>query len=223
MGITPNAVERYTDNDPETDALSLHTNPEQGSSRIAAETLAVPPPYSDSENVEHGIGEGVALNASAQPYVGQTHTSKTGSVCVTDTLYDTDPEYLATSVQQWAAVPPIKMVDIKGTHTHSKSTGKNKTEKETIVDFHLRLRLTEYLFTHPGRSAWHELDLVDNGTKAHRGTVFKTKGERIAADLERAKPTLKEWCHRYCANHSKVKTYVLQPGQCTQLTRAGLN
>jgi len=77
------------------------------------------------------------------------------------------------------------------------------------VDFDLRLRLTEYLFTHPGHSAWRELDLVDNGAKAHRGTVFKVKGERIAADLEQCKPTLKEWCHRYCANHSKVKTFKL--------------
>jgi hypothetical protein len=211
MGVTPNAVERYTDNDPAADALSLHTNPaEQGSSRIAEETLAVPPPYSDAEDaVEYGIGEGVALNPNAQVYVGQTHTQKNGGIIVSDPLYDTDPDYLAKAVQQWAAVPPIKLVSIKGTHTHTRSTGKNKTEKETIVDFDLRLRLTEYLFTHPGRSAWRELQLVDNAAKAHRGTVFKVKGERIAADLEQCKPTLKEWCHRYCANHSKVKTFVL--------------
>jgi hypothetical protein len=129
---------------------------------------------------------------------------------VSDILYDTDPEYLANAVKQWAAVPPMKIVSIKGTHTQTRSTGKNKTDKETIVDFDIRLRLTEYLFTHPGLSAWREIDLVDNGAKAHRGTVFKVKGERLAADLEQqCKPSLMEWCHRYCANHSTVKTYVI--------------
>jgi hypothetical protein len=213
MGIAPNTIERYTDDaTAEHDALSLHTNPaEQGDSGLAAETLAVPPPYSDNDQ---DASDGVTFNSHAVPIAGQLVTHSNGSVCVWNECYDIDPEFLDAAVRRWAAVPPVKTIEIKGTHTQTTKSSNNKTEKETIVDFHLKLRLTEYLFTHPGRSAWHELDLVDNGSKTYRGTVFRTNGERVSADLERAKPTLKEWCHRYCANHSKLKTSVLATIGC---------
>lgn len=201
---------RYRDDPALDDSVSLHTTaddvldlPAQGE----PSSLALPPPYTDEAGVERTDPHAITLlrNDFVLPTLDGARKASDGThILIND--YQGDPDYLAWSVSRWAAVPPAKMVDILGTHTET-TRHKDKSEQKTVTDFHIKLRLTEYLFTHPGRSSIMKLKTVENSDKVYRGTIFKSVDERTAPDLERSKPSLREWCHRFDASHSKLKTY----------------
>lgn len=52
-----------------------------------------------------------------------------------------------------------------------------------------------------------ELRTVENGEKVHRGGFMKARAPGYTKELEvgSTKPTLKEWCHRYCASPSTLR------------------
>ena len=185
--------------------MSLHTTAaDDDFPDLAADTLAQPPAYTDE------VANESVTAITPNPYV-QEHTYTTLKTAndvelIVDQSLETDAGSLEAVIRRWAIIPPAKLVIIRGTHKQTTKNG-DKKETQTVTDFELKLRLTEYLFTHPGKSAWHTLRTVENAEKTHRGTVLKkrvTSGEGIA--LEEGKPTLQEWCHRFCADHSKLKT-----------------
>ncbi|KAF2665562.1 hypothetical protein BT63DRAFT_377806 [Microthyrium microscopicum] len=195
------------------DAVSLHTTttvdfddaPELRT--IESDTLAVPPPYTDhDENQQQSTGHHVSdvpYNSYNLSDLDAAKTLDDGTKVLLG-VYQNDPKGMEAALNKWAQVPPIKIVQIRGTHQETTKNG-DKKEQKRVTDFDVKLRLTEYLFTHPGRNAWAELRTIENHTKAYRGTVLKTVDR--AANMERTKPSVKEWCHMYDASHAVLKKF----------------
>jgi hypothetical protein len=204
MGKPTDRLPAYRDDPSLEDAVSLHTTAADGDiPELADNILAEPPAYTDEEGDE---SRPLVSNPYVQHLTGGTVVKTVKGV---DRLFhqdlDNDASALELFVRRWALIPPAKLIQIVGTHKQTTKVG-NKTETKTITDFDLKLRLTEYLFTHPGRSAWSELRTVENGEKTYRGTILKKRAEGNVTTLEDGKPGLKEWCHRFCADHAKLKT-----------------
>ncbi|KAK1966635.1 hypothetical protein LY78DRAFT_680802 [Colletotrichum sublineola] len=147
----------------------------------------------------------------------------TGAEIHTSRRLDTDPTFFESHITALAELPPRPYVRVRGTHTESVRKRDDKTESKTVVDFDVRLDLTPFLYRDiAARRSWRELRTVDNFQKVCRGTVFPTRapgfggssssaditGSGSAADRNR-QPTLREWCHRYCASHAGLKTFTL--------------
>lgn len=136
----------------------------------------------------------------------------TGVEYYLDSRLDTDPKLLEEHILWWAALPPRPYVRILGTHRQTVNNG-GKKENKTVVDFDVRVELTPYLYSDATRRlSWRELRTVENADKAYRGTVLRsrdpsaTKGIQLSAH----KPSLAEWCHRYCAKHAGLKRFTLR-------------
>jgi hypothetical protein len=209
MGKTADAdLPPYRDDPSQDDALSLHTTqgeepdnediPEFNPDR----TLAVPPPYSDNEVEEPTFAENPL---SAEPE-GVIWRAKTGKLTVSNPAYDKNPKYLFSCANKWAKTPPAIHVRILGTHTETVKSGKgDKKEKKTVTDFDMKIRLTEYLFTHSNHSEWKAFVLPENQDKAFRGGVLKSTVPKRPGDLEYAAPLLINWCEDYCDNKATLK------------------
>ncbi|KAF2424880.1 hypothetical protein EJ08DRAFT_689437 [Tothia fuscella] len=181
--------------EPLADAVSLHTT--QGDDDYqddAPETSAAPPAYSDNDGIQ------TATQVGVNPYVIAPLKTCNGVNIIMDPRFDSDPLYAEEAVRKWARIRPAQMIQIKGTHTQTVKNG-NKQEKNTITDFDIKLRLTEYLINGTGANPWAHMETVSNNDKAHRGTVFKSRVKMPkggAADLlEAGKPELNEWCHLF--------------------------
>lgn len=205
MGKPPSS-KPYRDDPSMDDAVSLHTTPDDAPELpTEPSSLAVPPPYRDEEDDEIPDRNQVEVpvNQYALPMLDSKCKRADGMNYVIGG-FENDPAYIEWCLKQWAAVPPSKLIHIVGTHKETRQNG-DKKETKAITDFDLKLRLTEYLFTHQNRNGWMKLKTVENIEKTHRGTVFKTAEKGPAHDLERPKAELKEWCHRFEANHASLK------------------
>ncbi|KAM7207903.1 hypothetical protein V8F20_001697 [Naviculisporaceae sp. PSN 640] len=128
-------------------------------------------------------------------------------------LLDNDPKLLEKKIHEWARKPPRVSVRLHG--YHRQTVDKNgKKETETVTDFDVSVNLTPFLYSDATRNlSWRELNTVDNTRKVKRGTVFRRRAPGAKRGIELGlpeKPTLEEWCHRYCANHSGLKCFVLE-------------
>lgn len=127
---------------------------------------------------------------------------------------DSDPDLLEARVRGWAAIPPRPFVRVYGYHRERRSGRDGKKENKNITDFDAKVELTPYLFADATRRhAWSELQTVQNGDKARRGTVFprrapKAKGNVELGDVDA--PNLTQWCHLYVASHSGLKSFSLR-------------
>jgi hypothetical protein len=204
------------------DAVSLHTQPgdrlyDDDVPELQGDDL--PPLYSDIEaeanadapllptihNPSYVLG---ALDATGIRVVD----ANSGDECLINTRLDKDPKILERQIQLSATKPPRPSVRILGTHSQTvKENG--KSEKKTITDFDVSLELTPYLFSDATRGvSWTKLRTVENNEKARRGTILRKRAPGVKRDLEVSdpKPTLAEWCHRYCASHAGVKSFALK-------------
>jgi hypothetical protein len=175
------------------------------------DVLGEPPAYSDQDG---GDAPHTYHVPSENPHIIAPLKTKGDVDIIMDPRFDYDPAYMEDQLKLWSRTPPAQMIRLKGTHTQTTKRD-NKERKETVVDFDIQLRLTEYLFNHHGRSSWMELQTVDNGERAYRGGICRTRASKTKKEghvaLEAGKPSLTEWCHRYCASHASMKTYVLSP------------
>ncbi len=138
--------------------------------------------------------------------------ANTGTEFLINSRLDKDPKVLERQIQLSATKPPRPAVRILGTHSET-TREKNKTEKKTVTDFDVTLELTPYLFSDAELGAsWTALRTVEDSEKTHRGTVLRQRAPGVKRDIEitNPKPTLAEWCHRYCASHAGVKSFALQ-------------
>ncbi|CRK31625.1 hypothetical protein BN1708_018790, partial [Verticillium longisporum] len=143
----------------------------------------------------------------------------TGNEYHIDRRLDADPSFLQRHIEACAAIPPRAFVRLRGTHTEPVRRG-DKTERQTHVDFDVRLELTPFLYSDIAtHTSWRTLRTADNFAKVRRGTVFATRapgfgGARapggVVTALEAGRPGLAEWCHRYCASHAGLKTFQLR-------------
>lgn len=140
---------------------------------------------------------------------------------------DSDPTLLEQHVLAWSKKPPRTFIQVLGSHTETRSeNGGSNNRTRTVVDFRVRVDMTPYLYTDlaRGTSTWAGLRTVDNDEKVKRGTSLarrapgarkrhrRRSGMRLedAGDSMGEKPTLTEWCHRYCASSAGLKVFCLQ-------------
>ncbi|KAF2871977.1 hypothetical protein BDV95DRAFT_492672 [Massariosphaeria phaeospora] len=208
------------------DAVSLHTTPDDYSYDDAPEIAGLPPSYADSEgdSVASTAAPTVALIRHVPPPSGRrdhnTVVERSGGkpkVCetqrVVDPRYDVDPGYLEEGIRSFAFQAPSPLVYIIGTHHETVKKG-DKKEKQEVMDFRIVVHLQQYLRRDfQPQDSWHmNLVTVENGEKTHRGTILKKRAPGFKQDIEvgAQKPSLAEWCHRYCASTSMLRIFRLR-------------
>ncbi|EEY20420.1 conserved hypothetical protein [Verticillium alfalfae VaMs.102] len=99
----------------------------------------------------------------------------TGNEYHIDRRLDADPSFLQRHIEACAEIPPRAFVRLRGTHTEPVRRG-DKTERQTHVDFDVRLELTPFLYSDIAtHTSWRTLRTADNFAKVRRGTVFATR------------------------------------------------
>lgn len=210
---------------PPGDAMSLHTQPGDRFLDDDAPELQVddlPPLYDDAIDPSNsssapllGAPEAYppALNAAIYQQIAPQSTDN-NTEWYMDTRLDNDAKLLAQYVESWALTPPRPFVRVYGSHSQQVEDRDGKKERRAITDFDVQVELTPYLYSDAtNRMSFRELRTVDNFEKARRGTVFACRAPGARASLEVGlpeKPTLMEWCHRYCASHAGLKQFTLR-------------
>ncbi|KAF5566880.1 hypothetical protein FPHYL_3570 [Fusarium phyllophilum] len=243
MGSPP-SPKPYRD-DP--DAVSLHTTAGEPSyAHVEDDVLngddAPPPAYHDTPTLESstptmagidsteieeellqtGVTQPESHIAFASNRIGQKRTRIGNEVnAVRDPRSDADPAFLEKWVRTMARFPPSPYINITGTHKETKRDSDGKSKREEVTDFRIMVNLQNYLYPNfivntLGNST---LKTVESGEKTYRGTVLKKRQDGVKGDIEvgHAKPTLKEWCHRYCAKAAGTKVYVSTLGSSSFL------
>jgi len=188
----------------------------------SAEVLPLQPTHSayDEEDLPDLLGEPPAYTdedpslqippVREDPIVKPIKNNHNGVDIFMDSRFDTDPTYAEECVRKWAKIPPSPLVQITGTHSQTVKKG-DKTETETVTDFDIKLNLGPCLLNGPGGigSSWMERRTAANNEKTYRGSCLKKRAPGPHSDVEVNdwKPSLREWCHRYCASHSPLKTF----------------
>lgn len=236
FGAAPSGTSGSSDFPRDTsDAVSLHTNPDTTSFapfrdnddddddtlQLAPGLDDLPPSYSDSYTDTPANANAVTATAengyaylASPPYEFFRIDPTTLTTYYMESSFDF-PERLEEQILQLAKMPPRPYVHVMGTHTRAVRDSKGKTERKTITDFDIKIDLTPYLFRDAARGeAWTEVCTPENWSKVYRGTVFRKKapGARAGISLEDggdAKPTLREWCHRFCASSAGLKHFSL--------------
>lgn len=205
------------------DAVSLHTQPgdrvyDDDVPELQSDDL--PPLYSDIEP-ETSANAPLLPTLHNPDYVldllhddSSLHTvdANTGAEFFISARLDNDAKVLERQVKLSATKPPRPSVRILGTHSQTVKE-KGKSEKKTITDFDVSVDLTPYLFSDATRGvSWTALRTVEDNEKTRRGTILRKRAPGVKRDIEitNPKPTLAEWCHRYCASHTGVKCFALQ-------------
>jgi hypothetical protein len=218
MGRTTDATNNYRD-DP--DAVSLHTTPDDYTYDDAPDISGFPPSYADVEADSaqaslppiHHLPPRTTLTDHNRPSFKNGRPIVVDTTNVIDPINDTDPEQLEWAIVKLARVAPVPLVYIMGTH---KETVKNGDRKQTkhVTDFRIAMDLQSYLgpVLNGGNQSNMSLATVENGEKTHRGTILKCRAPGVEQDIEvgTAKPTLTEWCHRYCASPRMLRIFRLR-------------
>ncbi|KXJ93390.1 hypothetical protein Micbo1qcDRAFT_161415 [Microdochium bolleyi] len=220
------------------DALSLHTNPESGSSLDPFHdgdvdddaldlppTDDLPPSYTDSYSdaaAPDDISSTTAAAASHVPGVGGQYMTnyhlfnvdaRTGASFYIGAPFE-DPVVLERHITELAKIPPQPYITMTGTHTETVRDSKGKTERRTITDFDVSVELTPFLYADPQhRRSWMTLRTAENGEKTRRGTILRKRAPGVKYDFEvggAAEPSLREWCHRYAASSAGLKCFALR-------------
>lgn len=207
------------------DAVSLHTTPDDYTYDDAPESFGAPPSYADSEieSVSAAAGPPQTIHHIAPPTGRTDHNNyrlKNGNPVVCDTITttdaraDLDPAHLEQMIKALARDPPVPYVYIMGTHRETVKKG-DKKETKDIVDFRVVINIRRYLSKYFDEEDYNTMELVtsDNGEKTHRGTIMKCRAPGVKQDLEvggSTKPTLTEWCHRYCASPRLLRIFRLR-------------
>ncbi|KAI0968618.1 hypothetical protein F4678DRAFT_194735 [Xylaria arbuscula] len=212
---------------PFSDAVSLHSNPGQSSASIPyvdddapeIDIDDLPPTYSDALD---DPSEAAPMLAPSTAVINPVQPSDIDANVVVDANTGAqswvaksceDPSTLETYVRKLAEIPPRPYMSVVGTHTETSKDSKGKEEKNTITDFAVDVELTPYLFTDARyRRSWTQLRTVENREKVHRGTIRARRQGAKSQSIEigDAKPTLKEWCHRFGASAAGLKCFTLQ-------------
>ncbi|CAK7269541.1 hypothetical protein SEPCBS119000_003620 [Sporothrix epigloea] len=134
---------------------------------------------------------------------------------------DDDVQQLLQTVNRWAQIPPRPYVQLRGTHSQTvEKDGKKETRE--VVDFDVKVELTPYLYSDArAYQSWCTLRTPDDREKTRRGTVFRCQAPGMSGpprlgDVEQLpansadKPSLEDWCRRYCQDSSKLRAFQLE-------------
>ncbi|KAL9031326.1 MAG: hypothetical protein Q9196_000650 [Gyalolechia fulgens] len=116
-----------------------------------------------------------------------------------------DPESCQWFAQWQAGRAPKPMVRVVGSHVETRKRDK-KEEKERVTDFDIKAPLHALL-----EPTWVSSKTVENVQKTYRGGIVKRVDPRMKAHPEAAAtaPSLKEWCHRFCASSAGAKSFTI--------------
>lgn len=198
------------------DAVSLHSTPAPDYDDVAQ---IEPPAYTDDMAQAGPSAPFNILNATQRVEISESHSEFLGKPInvvkgvqnFIEPRCDDDPAYLEQYIKQLSGLAPNPTIHIVGTHRETRRRN-NKSETEQVVDFRITFNMTDYLFPSTGLADWRpDLHTVENGEKAHRGGIMASRAPGYKADLEvgDAKPSLTEWCHRYCASGTFLKVFRL--------------
>jgi hypothetical protein len=208
------------------DAVSLHTTPDDYNYNDAPEISDAPPSYADSADHRNPtiVSRFVEprIRHVPPPTTRTDHNNpsfKNGKpiVCETATLMDpkldSDPAALEDAVCTAGNEMPMPYIYIMGTHKETVKRG-DKKETHHITDFRIVINMQRYINNCHGSSYIPSVPIttVENGVKTHRGTISKCRAPGIKQDIEigTPKPTLQEWCHRYCASPRMLRIFRLE-------------
>lgn len=129
--------------------------------------------------------------------------SKGSTATVLSRVISSDPVLLQDFVASEARLMPNPTVRMVGTHTETRYRDKRE-ESTTVTDFDITASLANLLV-----SPWRRTRVVENEVMAYRGGRTKSNAKNFKVDVERTRPapSLKEWCHRFCASSASLKTY----------------
>lgn len=136
----------------------------------------------------------------------ETQRDAKGSIkYVLSRVFSSDPDLLQDFVAMEARLMPNPTVRMIGTHTETRYRDKRE-ESILITDFDITVSLANLLI-----SPWRRTRVVENGVKTYRGGRTRSidKGFKVDEEETRLAPSLKEWCHRFCASSASLKTYEL--------------
>jgi hypothetical protein len=123
--------------------------------------------------------------------------------------YSTEEFQLYQMLKQQAAHPPTYIVQLHGQHTEQRLAAGNKKEKDVVVDFHLRINITNLL----GNVGTGELELLPDGKRGYRGTRIISLKPTVSDKLDSHDGRFEElraWCERYVADQSRIKSFTLK-------------
>ncbi|KAL8861551.1 MAG: hypothetical protein Q9178_002075 [Gyalolechia marmorata] len=120
---------------------------------------------------------------------------------ISETL-SSDPAVCQAFIETAIQVPIQPFVRLVGTHTETRRRDK-KDETTRVTDFDVSVPLETLIV-----KSWTRTRIVENSQKAYRGGIRKQLDPRVKAHLEAAatKPSLQEWCHRFCASSASAKS-----------------
>jgi hypothetical protein len=139
-------------------------------------------------------------------------------------------------IKEQAAYPPDFALRLRGTHTETFRKRDNKTERKVVVDFDIKVNMTNLLVcpnpghavdpspcnlhpdprtqrpTHPPQDvatpSCKYIQVLGASERGYRGTITSTQAPEPTDDEE---PTsLTSWCQDYVSNPSTVKTFTLK-------------
>ncbi|KAF5666670.1 hypothetical protein FHETE_6169 [Fusarium heterosporum] len=186
---------------------------------LATESESAPILTPQVDNHYHGeLQTGVSRPASHFAYtskrIGQKRTTIGNEILsVQDAHSDTDPDFLELWIRTMAKYPPSPYIHITGTHHETRNDKDGKSKTEEVTDFRIMISLQNYLWPGFQRGVTTSTSLVtaESAEKTYRGTILKKRQDGVKGEIEvgHTKPTLKEWCHRYCAKATGPKVFRL--------------
>ncbi|MCJ1464818.1 hypothetical protein MMC07_003432 [Pseudocyphellaria aurata] len=130
----------------------------------------------------------------------KTQNNRKGSTTtVLSRVMSSDPSRLQDFIASEARLMPNPTVRIMGIHTETDYRDKRE-ESTTVTDFDITVSLANLLV-----SPWRRTRVVGNGVMTYRGGRMRSN----AKDRICPAPSLKEWCHRFCASYASLKTFTL--------------
>ncbi|KAL8946192.1 MAG: hypothetical protein Q9222_007383 [Ikaeria aurantiellina] len=211
MGRAPTSTPstRYRDDDVASTSSAVLLQEQ----RISQEDA--PPAYTDDPNEaqDHGFAESAEGREAHQApeSVSKDFTIKTcedakgSTTTYISRSLTSDPAACQSFIEGQILIPPRPMVRMIGSHIETRIRDK-KEEKTRVTDFDIRVAFGRLL-----AHEWARSKIVDNAQKTYRGGIFKQVDPRAKAHSEAASmaPSLKEWCHRFCASSAGAKSFTV--------------
>lgn len=201
-------------------AISLHSN--VGTANAEEEDF-LPPYVDDPESASSEAITGAQNLVSEEDFQASSekvivrYDAKGSATVVLSKRLTSDPVALESFIKSQTKIHPAACIWLHGEHSQKKGTDKNKKEK--VIDFDIKIDVTNTISCRaqdtPDEACapeWSYLHIADNLEKRYRGTLFKSVNNRTRPDVEgqALTPTLQEWCHLFCANGSKLKSFEIR-------------
>jgi hypothetical protein len=122
--------------------------------------------------------------------------------------FDNNSEYLEAAICEMAKHMRITYIKIHGYHEVATTNSKGESTSKYLDDFRFQMNMRSWFW--PNRTSMPspmQICTVEHGEKTQRGPIRKHRAPRFqkGAASATATPTLKEWCHRYCASSTDNK------------------